>query len=136
MSIGPISGITTSSMPGSSENSIGIGNTSSCSILYFRGSGKERIERLVGNGRELKRYTFLFPPTANQLQLKSSQLCSAWRSSGVTRGRVSFFGVTPSVVAPGDSNLKWPYIKLFLSSFDFTVAVFHLHYYGKQRPVK
>jgi len=23
-----------------------------------------------------------------------------------------------------------------LSSFDFTVAVFHLHYYGKQRAVK
>jgi len=38
-----------------------------------------------------------------------------------------------------NSHSKWSEMALYLallSSFDFTVAVFHLHYYGKQRPVK
>jgi len=44
-----------------------------------------------------------------------------------------------SVSLSQNNYLKWPVMALYLallSSSDFTVAIFHLHYYGKQRLVK
>jgi len=44
-----------------------------------------------------------------------------------------------SVNESQNNHSKWPEMTLYLtllSSFDFTVAVFHLHYYGKRPPVK
>jgi len=44
-----------------------------------------------------------------------------------------------SVSKSQNNHSKSPEMALYLallSSFDFLVAVFHLHYYGKQHPVK